>query len=387
MRKKATRSAIFMDCIPHYRLAVLRELHQRSDVEVTVHAPCDSNIDFIETQHTNQDFSHVPIRSYTWKIPFSRKGIWIMFQPYPILALLKRRFDVYMLRSYPYDLSLWICLLLGRLLNQRVCIWGQCISKRDSRLANGIFRIMIRLASAVAFYTKGDRDSWSKRGIPDEKLFVAYNALDTKASADILRTLSQQRLEEFQQRQGLVGKKVLIYTGRLVPYKRPEVLIEALSRLRHTTQDAHAVIVGDGPVREDLQRLAETLGVSESVTFTGPLFDEETLAYYFLSSHVAVMPGHAGLAIQHAFAYGVPIIIGRYQDKHPPEAALVIDGETGIRCRGDSAEEFVAAIETLLSNDALREKMSRNAQGVIQDMYNVERMADGLEQTLRYCDR
>ena len=275
--------------------------------------------------------------------------------------------------------------MLGRLLNRRVCLWDHGVSLKRHRLADGMLGIMIRLASAMVFYTEEGRDFWRKRGIPAEKMFVAYNFLDTMASTDMLQTVSQERLEEFQRTHGLLGKKVLIYTGRLLVYKKPEVLIEALSQLHRKIPTIHAVVVGDGPMREDLQRLAESLGVSERISFTGPLFDEETLALYFLSSHAAVMPGHAGLAVQHAFAYGVPMIIGRYQDKHPPEAALVVDGETGIRCRGDSVEEFVMAIGTVLSDDVLREKMSRNAQKVIQDKYNVERMADGLEQTIRYC--
>jgi glycosyltransferase involved in cell wall biosynthesis len=216
------------------------------------------------------------------------------------------------------------------------------------------------------------------------KLFVAYNALDTEQLAVVKARFDSAAVEEFRRRHGLVGKQVVMYTGRLQERKKPEVLVYAMQHVIRTVPQAHAVIVGDGPMRPRLQGLVDELGLKDHVTLAGAVFDEEVLAGYFLCSRAAVMPAAAGLSVQHAFGYGVPIILGDDRVSHGPEAELVQDGETGLYCRDDHARDFATAICRLLQDDELHERMSRRGQALIRERHNIEKMAEGLLSAVRY---
>ena len=115
------------------------------------------------------------------------------------------------------------------------------------------------------------------------------------------------------------------------------------------------------------------------------MHDEEELAKYFLCSSVAVMPAAAGLTIQHAFGYGLPIIIGDDMTSHGPEVELVVDGVTGIFCRDGDYLDFAKAIYRLLTDDNLHKQMSINAYEIIKSKYNIKNMADGFSRAIRYC--
>ncbi len=383
---KKIKVGVYQLLIPHYRRGFYRELSRCSDLDVSICSPNRSKDgEFFNLELSGNEFRHVPISIWKCRLPFGKKKRPVWFFPSLISDLLKGTYDVTLLYFYPGNLSMWIGLLLGRLLNRRICVWGHAVSRGESRLMNWMQGAMMRLGRSRAFYTEKERDFWIARGIAAEKLFVHYNSLDTHASDQVQESLSPEHLEEFRRSAGLCGKKVLIYTGRLLPYKKPEILVEVLDRVSKQVPNAHVVFIGDGPQREELQALAESLDLTDKITFTGPIFDEELLACYFLSSYVSVMPHHAGLAVNHAFAYGVPVVTGDNFIKHPPEVVLIVDHVTGLFCRDGDVDDFARVIENLLTDDDLRETMSRNARKVIEEKFNVDKMADGMRQAILFA--
>src|SRR5207245_9590760 len=69
------------------------------------------------------------------------------------------------------------------------------------------------------------------------------------------------------------GRPLLLFVGRLVPYKGVDVLLRALCGL-----EAHAVVVGSGPLDGELRRLADALAVTRQVHFVGEVSDADLLA-------------------------------------------------------------------------------------------------------------
>jgi len=135
-------------------------------------------------------------------------------------------------------------------------------------------------------------------------------------------------------RLGLAGRPVVICVSRMVPRKGQDTLILAWPQVRAEVSDAVLLLVGDGPYAPDLRRLAQQVGVSDSVLFTGPVRWADLPGYYD-AADVFAMPcrtRRAGLDVEglgivylEASATGLPVIGG--DSGGAPDA--ILDGETG----------------------------------------------------------
>jgi glycosyltransferase involved in cell wall biosynthesis len=122
--------------------------------------------------------------------------------------------------------------------------------------------------------------------------------------------IDQDGLQRFRQKYGLNGRRrYLIYSGRLVPQKRVDLLIDAFAAIADERSDWDLLVVGDGVLRDELQvRVPERL--RQRVTWTGFLDgDEPALAYH--AADVLVLPSDHepwALVIQEAMAAGLVVI-------------------------------------------------------------------------------
>jgi phosphatidylinositol alpha-1,6-mannosyltransferase len=153
-----------------------------------------------------------------------------------------------------------------------------------------------------------------------------------------------------------VGERpVILCLSRLVPRKGQDMLIRALPAIRQRIDGAALVIVGGGPYRTTLHRLAHEFGVAEHVVFTDGVPGEELPAHHAMAD-VFAMPCRtrgAGLDVEglgivylEASASGVPVVAGR--SGGAPES--VIDGETGLVVDGWDVGAIAAAVGDLLAD-------------------------------------
>ncbi|MFQ5340970.1 MAG: glycosyltransferase [Anaerolineae bacterium] len=90
------------------------------------------------------------------------------------------------------------------------------------------------------------------------------------------------------------GEVRLLHVGSLVPVKDQATLLRAFSRVVSQIPDAHLHIVGDGPLRHDLERLAELLGIAPKVTFHGAVPHERMPACYRAADLCVLSSRHEG---------------------------------------------------------------------------------------------
>ncbi|KLK88903.1 glycosyl transferase family 1 [Methanoculleus sediminis] len=154
----------------------------------------------------------------------------------------------------------------------------------------------------------------------------------------------------------------VIFTGRLIRDKNVDLLLRALVRVREEVPDLRALVVGDGPERPALERLARDLGLP--VTFAGFLPDYDDVIAAMKASRVFVLPSTRegfGIAALEAMACGLPVVTV----DHPGNAAgdLVVEGVNGF-CSGLSAGEMGEKIRAALDGGALmRDGCLRTAGG------------------------
>lgn len=102
----------------------------------------------------------------------------------------------------------------------------------------------------------------------------------------------------------------LVSIGRFVEQKGQMVLIDAMARLRDSRPDVHLTLVGDGPMRGDLERAITAAGLSGRVTLTGWV-DETRVNAELTAAHAIVMPSFAEglpMVLMEAMAAGRPVI-------------------------------------------------------------------------------
>lgn len=153
-------------------------------------------------------------------------------------------------------------------------------------------------------------------------------------------------------------EKTILFVGRLNhSQKRPEQLLTAWSRIEKRLPDWRVVIVGDGPMRADLEKYARELDL-QRVSFEG---FRDPRAYYKQASVYVMTSSHEGwpLTIMEAKQYGcVPVVYKSFVSV----TDQVSDGENGCLVDPFNQEEMARKIVALAEDDALRNEMSRKAR-------------------------
>lgn len=213
-----------------------------------------------------------------------------------------------------------------------VILWGH---GRLSRLRAA----QARRGDAYLAYTPGGAERLAQAGVAADRLAVVPNTIDTGTQSELRDRLRETDERELRAELGLRPEsKVLVYLGRVYPEKRLGELVEAL-RLIGDAADVELVVLGDGP---DLPRVRAAAQDLPGVHLLGAVSDQELIARHLRVAVAVVIPGKVGLAVNHAFAHGVPVIT-REHDLHSVEVEYVRSGVNGLIVAGGLAE-FAAAL-------------------------------------------
>jgi len=164
------------------------------------------------------------------------------------------------------------------------------------------------------------------------------------------------------------GRRIVLSVGRLVDaYKGHDMVIRALPLILAKVPDTEYVIVGDGPLRQSLERLTDSLGVAVAVRFVGQVEDDEVDAWYracdvfVLAARESGVSGGAegyGIVFVEAGLRGKPVVGGR--SGGVPDA--VIDGETGLLVDPGDLGDIADAITRLLTDLELADRLGRGGR-------------------------
>jgi glycosyltransferase involved in cell wall biosynthesis len=150
---------------------------------------------------------------------------------------------------------------------------------------------------------------------------------------------------------------LVVAVGRLVPVKRFDLLIDALAAVKGRHPGLRAMIVGEGYLRDALESQIAQLDAAEWIQLPGRLEDADLLALYRRAWVVAATSAHEGwgMTITEAAACRTPAIATRIAG----HADAIVDGRTGMLV--DDAVSLAAALDRLLGDAELRERMSQAA--------------------------
>lgn len=207
----------------------------------------------------------------------------------------------------------------------------------------------------------------SKAGIPRERLRLVRGGIDA-GRFDGAAAADRKKL-------GLpVDARMILWVGRLDPVKGLDVLIRALAK--HVADPAaHLVLVGDGPIRGELERLAAEVGVGDRVHFVGRRDDVASL---LAAADVFAFPSRTeGLpnALLEAMASRRAIVTTDV----PGCRDLVEDGRTGLIVPYGDAAALGGALSRVLGEFEFASRIGEAARREVQAAWSIESMFDAYE--------
>ncbi len=235
-----------------------------------------------------------------------------------------------------------------RIRRPHVVFSGEWYPARHPRrwLTFGLERSLVRSAAGCLAYGTRVRDRLAGLGAEPEKILITGNASPYRhtpaATAEI----------EAARREWRIGSKpVILFLGRLLAFKAPEILVDAFSIVRREIP-SFLLIAGDGPRREPLDRQARQLGLSDfRITGSEVRGDRQKDLLYSLGG-VFVLPSRMGriaepwgLVLNEAASAGLPIVTTDGVGAAPD---LIRDGETGRVVKQGDARAMAEAISGFL---------------------------------------
>lgn len=248
----------------------------------------------------------------------------------------------------------------GKYLLRRKVIYyvhGEELTHGARSLSNRLKRAYLTVADGVVAVSEFTRGTLVEMmNVAPERIVVIHNGVD------LTRFRPMAPPPDLIARYGLAGAEVVLSVGRLVPRKGFDRVILALPAILARRPSARYLVVGEGPYRAKLERLAADAGVSERVVFTGAVPDAELTGHYALG-RVFAMPNREiadgdtegfGLVFLEANACGKPVVAGRAGGV----GDAVRHGINGLMVDGTVTEAVADAIVRVLEDNALHARLS-----------------------------
>jgi glycosyltransferase involved in cell wall biosynthesis len=368
MSSKPIRVAILhQGFIPLYRVRFYELLNQFNGIEYVVfHGAPAANSGWIAAQgpfaFPNRWVNNKELRIGGWRA---------IYQPI-IWEILSGSYDLVVLGHEIKFVSNILLALLCKLRGIQVLYWGfgyhvgvgfgfTAKSKAwQSWVATRFKNGLARLADGYLAYTNRGAEQLVAIGFPRQRIFVLQNTIDMSTQCRIHDTLKDVDSHVLRRKFGMrPSSTVFVFIGRLLEIKHVDELIEAIIHINRRADPevaVEAVIIGSGPVMDALENQA---GDDPAIRFLGQIDDQTIIAQYLKVAAAVVIPGQVGLAVNHGFAQGCPIIT-RHHALHSPEIDYISSGYNGLIVDGDE-NEFVATLARFAASPEWQRQLKHGA--------------------------
>ena len=362
--------------LPHYRMPLFELLVRKHQWDLTVvyssHATSDESGMEVEISACFRRLN-LPQKTYTLA------GIQAKFQSGLMRLLRAEAWDAVFLEGAQSNLSGYLAALWCRRRGVPCVWWTKGYFEPQNALRRTLHRVQLKAPHVFLPYGDSTHEFLRQYGVSQERIVQAYNTVDVEDKyqrIDSLREMGRCMLQSVFGEQ--IPHPLIVYVGRLTAGKRVEDAIRALHCLS-SERGVHAAlwVVGDGSMRNNLEQLAHSLGLSPQVAFAGRVpLDGDAAALSV--SDVSVFPGDHGLAINLSMALGTPVVAS---DLPGPDGEMVIHGTTGWRFPvGDTAALAEAVLGSLHASN--RDSIVRCAQQEILSRRSLSRYTEAFQEAV-----
>ena len=174
-----------------------------------------------------------------------------------------------------------------------------------------------------------------------------------------------------------------MFVGTLYKGKGLDVLIDSFRQaLEISGKEARLVIIGDGEMRDDIERHINSNNLQDSVELLGPIFDEIKLAKEFQRSLLCISPNQGGLTCPKSMGYGVPFVC--HKDAITGgEIYHITNGVNGIIYQSD--KDLIDILVDAINNQQKYIEMGQMAKNYYDNNATIRHMANGAIQAFNYA--
>ncbi len=208
---------------------------------------------------------------------------------------------------------------------------------------------------------------------PPHQVVLVRNGVETER---FLHPPSTEQVAAFRQANGLSGQPIIGAIARLSPVKGFDTLLKTLPILSENFPQVQVLLVGDGPARPDLIRLAYELKVQDRVVISH-LVEDTRIPLAVMDCFV--VPSHRegfGLAMVEAMASGVPVVA----TNSGGPAEIIEDRESGLLIQPGDPQSLAEGVSALLNDPALRDRIVHAARARAQAQFDLKRVVKEVEQ-------
>lgn len=236
-------------------------------------------------------------------------------------------------------------------------------------------KYFLNLFDAHIYYAEKAYKIIGSYGIDKKKIFIIYNSPDTEMlfEAKLKGKTQPNLLDE--------NKNRIIHVGRLVAWKKVDMLIRATANLKSKYQNIELLIIGNGPEESYLMELCKNLDIEKNVKFIGAVYDPVVLAKFMMESSIYVLAGMGGLSINEAMVFGKPIICSVCDGT---EEKLVRDEINGKYFEEDNEDDLTNKIDYLLSSPEKIKTMGQSSEDIIKNEINIFTVINGYLNAFNY---
>ena len=263
--------------------------------------------------------------------------------------------------------------------NRRGAVLMSESQRRDfarSQWKEWVKRQIMRFYDAAIVGGKSHQSYIKELGMPPERIFIGQDVVDNEFWASNSAQVRPER-DKWQKQLDLPDKYFLT-ACRLVEKKNVSGLLRAYSKyVSKVSIPWPLVIVGDGPLRGEMEELAKTLGVDENVRFMGYLSSEQLAPVYALATVFILASAYSeqwGLVVNEAMAAGLPVLVSNICGCVPD---LVVEGITGYSFDPTNEDGLASLLERCSSGKIGLSLIGQAAQRHIQH-YSPEYFAKNL---------
>jgi glycosyltransferase involved in cell wall biosynthesis len=370
--------------IPRYRLRLYELLGEVDDIEYVVfHGPPPQQNAALPMSGPFP-FSNVEVRNHELRLG-SKALVWQgLFRQIALGG-----FDALVMGAFLRFASGLALFPAMKLTRRPVILWGQGGEKEEdsSPLMRPLLRAgasakgrIARIADGYLVYTDAGADLLAARGVRRERVFVVRNTIDMAEQITLQRELADAGDAELRAELGLQpDSAVLLYVGRLYSEKRVEELLKAARTLNADAAGippVEVVVIGDGPQGPAIEREAAR---DPRIHIKGEISDQRVVARHMAVAAAVVIPGKVGLAVNHAFGHGVPVITTQSR-LHAPEFGYLSHGENGLVA--DSMDELPAVLASFLAAPEAQRELAAGALAARESL-SIEEMARSFDRGVR----
>lgn len=290
--------------------------------------------------------------------------IWLVGALKPIF----RNYKFYIVSGDSKYLTIWLLLVVGKLCNKKVFIWGHGIKGNKSKTQAKIDLLFYRLCHKVLLYGHFSREKMIELGIKPHKLEVIYNSLNYERQ---IKFRKETQATPIYRNRFNNSNPTILYIGRLQKSKKLELLVQLKEQLDTSGVPVNLVFIGKDIGDNNLVTHVNNSGFSDEIWFYGPCYDEDTIADLIQQAQLCISPGPIGLTALHVATYGLPIITNDDYKNQMPEFEVIREGLNGAFFEEGNFESLYLKVRQWLGiSEDKRSEAKKYSEKLIDTFYN-----------------